>query len=213
MMMKFLTVSAVLLSAAIAVSAQQAKKLPYVAGFSQVEVMSVSYRGIQIMHRDGLCYLKPEDLSDADKKNLTEELQLFEQRKVEYQKFLDEQKKQQALEAKNAKNERAKQTKIQVDEINAMLKENQKAKIFKILVTLEKKFGVENNRNMGLRGRCNAIKNHINRNYPLANNRKNLIKLIDTKCKETELKLRADAKRKAAAKKAKEEAAKKKKQD
>lgn len=209
--MRFLTVLT-LIVIGVAVSAQQAKKLPYVAGFTDVQVMSVDQRGIQIMHSEGLCYLNPDDLSDADKKNLAEELQLLEIRKAEYQKLLEAQKKQQAADAKKAKVDLAAQTKVQVNEINAMLKEFKKYNVYKMLGTLEKKFGVEQNRNMGLNGRFRAVKSHLDRNYPLAKNRNALIRLIESKKKEVEKKLRTAAKKRAAEKKAKAEAAKKAKQ-
>ena len=209
--MRFLTVLT-LIVIGVAVSAQQAKKLPYAAGFTDVQVMSVDQRGLQIMHSEGLCYLNPDDLSDADKKNLAEELQLLEIRKAEYQKLLEAQKKQQAADAKKAKVDLAAQTKVQVNEINAMLKEFKKYNVYKMLGTLEKKFGVEQNRNMGLNGRFRAVKSHLDRNYPLAKNRNALIKLIESKKKEVEKKLRTAAKKRAAEKKAKAEAAKKAKQ-
>ena len=209
--MRFLTVLTLIVLGA-AVGAQQVKKLPYAAGFTDVQVMSVDQRGIQIMHSEGLCYLNPDDLSDADKKNLAEELKLLEVRKAEYQKLLAAQKKQQAANAKKAKVDLAAQTKVQVNEINDMLKEFKKYNVYKMLGTLEKKFGVENNRNMGLNGRFRAVKSHLDRNYPLAKNRNALIKLIETKKKEVENKLRTAAKKRAAEKKAKEEAAKKEKQ-
>ena len=209
--MRFLTVLT-LIVLGVSVGAEPAKKLPYAAGFTHVQVMSVDHRGIQIMHSEGLCYLNPEVLSDADKKNLAEELQLLEVRKAEYQKLLDAQKKQQAVDAKKAKVDLAAQTKAQVAEINEMLKEFKKYNVYKMLGTLEKKFGVEQNRNMGLNGRFRAVSNHLNRSYPLAKNRTALIKLIEAKKKETENKLRTAAKKRDAEKKAKEEAAKKAKQ-
>lgn len=194
-------------------AAEPAKKLPYIAGFTDVQVMSVDHKGIQIMHSNGMCYLNPGELSEADKKNLEEELKLLEIRKKEYQDYLVALKKQQAAEAKKAKADTAAQTKAQMAEINAMLKEFQKADVYKILRALEKKFGVEKNRNMGLRGRVKAIEGHITRNYPLAKNRKNLTNLITAKRNEIEKKLRAEAAKRAAAAKAKAEAeaAKKKK--
>ena len=209
--MRFLTVLT-LIVLGVTVGAAPAKKLPYAAGFTQVQVMSVDHRGIQIMHSEGLCYLNPEALSEADKKNLAEELQLLEVRKAEYQKLLAEQKKQQAVDAKKAKVDLAAQTKAQVNEINNMLKEFKKYNVYKMLGILEKKFGVEQNRNMGLNGRFRAISNHLNRAYPLAKNRTALIKLIESKKKEVENKLRTAAKKRDAEKKAKEEAAKKAKQ-
>lgn len=208
--MRVLTVLSVLVLA-FAVQANDMKKFPYIAGFTDVQVMSVDYRGIQIMHSSGMCFLNPADLSEADKKNLDEELKLLEVRKAEYQKALADQKKQQVVDAKKAKVDRAAQTKAQVKEINDLVKAHQKSNVYKILVALEKKFGVEKNRNMGLRGRVRAIEGHIERNYPLASNRKNLIRLIGTKRTEVEKKLKAQAAAKAAAAKAKAEAAKKKK--
>ena len=212
------------LSLAITVSADPVKKFPYIAGFTDVQVVSVDYKGIQIMHSNGMCYLNPEELSEADTKKLEEELKLLEVRKAEYKTLLDARKKQMAAEAKKAKNDLAAQTKVQVNEINALIKEFQTPKaapkgkkgapptVYDILRALEKKFGVENNRNMGLRGRCRAIEGHIIRNYPLAKNRRNLIKLITTKRNEVERKLRAEAaKRKAAAAAKAKEAEKKKK--
>ena len=203
---------------ALSVKAADMKKFPYIAGYTDVQIMSVEHRGIQIMHSSGMCFLNPADLSDADKKNLEEELKLLELRKAEYQKFLAAQKKQQADSAKKAKLDRAAQTKAQVNEINALIKEFQAAKpapkgkkgaphtVYDILRALEKKFGVEKNRNMGLRGRVRAIEGHIERNYPLASNWKNLIRLIGAKRTEVEKKLKEEAAKKAAAAKAKAEA-------
>lgn len=213
-------------SLAITVSADPVKKFPYIAGFTDVQVISVDHRGIQIMHSNGMCYLNPEELGEADAKKLEEELKLLEVRKAEYKILLAAQKKQMAAEAKKAKTDLAAQTKVQMNEINALIKEFQTPKaapkgakgkkgavptVYDILRTLEKKFGVENNRNMGLRGRCRAIEGHIIRNYPLAKNRSNLIKLITTKRNEIETKLRAEAAKRKAEAAAKAKAAEKKK--
>ena len=186
------------------------RKFKYLAGYNDVQIMSITHKGIQIMHDSGLCYLTPEVLGDSDKQLLAEELKIFEQRQIEQKKFLAEQKKLKALEAKKERAAKAAQAKVQTAEVNTLIKAHQKSTIYVMLNGLEKKFDVTKNRNMGTNGRIKAITGHLERTYPLARNRAQLVRMLRTKQAELRKQINAEKARKAAEKKRREEEAKKK---
>ena len=163
------------------------------------------------MHDSGLCYLTPEVLGDSDKQLLAEELKTLELRKAEQKKFLAEQKKQQALDAKKERAVKAELAKKQTTEVDKLIKAHQKSNIYAMLNLLEKQFDVTKNRNMGTNGRIQAITGHLERTYPLARNRAQLVRMLRTKQAELRKQINAEKARKAAEKKrkAEEEAAKK----
>ena len=45
-----------------------------IGDYRDVEVVNVTWRGIEVLHRDGGCILTEKDLSDADKATLKKEL-------------------------------------------------------------------------------------------------------------------------------------------
>ena len=46
-----------------------------IGDYRDVEVVNVTWRGIEVLHRDGGCILTEKDLSDADKATLKKELE------------------------------------------------------------------------------------------------------------------------------------------
>ena len=50
-----------------------------IGDYRDVEVVNVTWRGIEVLHRDGGCILTEKDLSDADKATLKKELEQHRQ--------------------------------------------------------------------------------------------------------------------------------------
>lgn len=176
---------------------EEPRKFQALGGYSDVQIMSVSHRGIQISHADGMCLLNDADLNDSEKLELKAELEqvaAMAKAHAEKQKQLA---RLRAQEAKNARKQQEIQAKAQTAEIQRMLKAFANKDIIKILTELEKRFGVTKNYRLGLRGRCNEISRHIKRQFNLAKNHKQLIALINRKRTEREKQLREASRRKA----------------
>ena len=153
----------------ICVSGSEGRKFNYLAGYTNVEILGVDHRGIQIMHKTGLCHLRVEDLSDNDRKLLEKEVEEVAVKQKQYKERQAVLKKQKAAFDKKSKAELKKQTDAQNKEINDLVKKFAKKNIYDILRTLEAQFGLtKNSRNMGLKGRVKSVVNHIERKWPLA---------------------------------------------
>ena len=169
------------LTVAVQLHAAEAKKFRYIGGFNDVQIMSVDHRGIQVMHAEGIGYLNPDDFSETDKKLLAAELATVEASKKAYAARQAQIKKQQKVDAAKIRTAKAAQTKEQVQIVKEMIEKYQEMSCFAMITDLEKKFKVENNRNMGLRGRVTSLTRLINKFYPLASNRRALIALLNNK--------------------------------
>ena len=160
-----------LILSVVCISAYSAavKKFDYLAGFSNVQVLGVDHRGIQIMHNTGICHLKTEDLSDSDLKLLKEEVDLVAVKQKQYQERQAKLKKMRAASAKKSKAELKKQTDAQNKEINALVKKYADKSVYDVVKVFEAEFGLTKNaRNMGLKGRVKSVVSHLERKYPLA---------------------------------------------
>lgn len=82
-----------------ALSAARYEKL---GGYLDVEVLDVTWRGIEIVHRDGTCRLTDEDLSAEDKELLKDELEKLHTLQAEQQKLWKARQEQLAKEKKIA---------------------------------------------------------------------------------------------------------------
>ena len=169
------------LAVAVQLHAAEAKKFRYIGGFNDVQIMRVDHRGIQVMHAEGIGYLNPDDFSETDKKLLASELATVEASKKAYAAQQAQIKKQQKADAAKARKTKAEQTKAQVQVVKEMIEKYQEMSCFAMITDLEKKFKVEKNRNMGLRGRVNSLTRLVNQTYPLASNRRALIALLNNK--------------------------------
>ena len=65
-----------------------------IGDYRDVEVVNVTWRGIEVLHRDGGCILTEKDLSDADKATLKKELEQHRQLLKEQQARWEERRKE-----------------------------------------------------------------------------------------------------------------------
>ena len=63
--------------------------------YNNVEVKSISHRGIRITHSSGSCYITDKDLSATDKRRLKNELQIYREKLAKYQQKQTAKKSQQ----------------------------------------------------------------------------------------------------------------------
>lgn len=73
-----------------------------IGDYRDVEVVNVTWRGIEVLHRDGGCILTEKDLSDADKATLKKELEQHRQLLKEQQARWEERRKELEKEKKIA---------------------------------------------------------------------------------------------------------------
>ena len=159
----------ILLAISFCTFADDLPKFPYLAGYTDVQVLKVNHRGIQILHSSGSCYLNVNDLSEYDKRRLAKEIEIFKVRKKEYDAQQAKLKKQRAADAKKQKAELKKQTDAQNKEISALVKQFSKKNVYDTLIFFEKKFGMYlSNRHLGLRGRVKSVVIQIEKHWPLA---------------------------------------------
>ena len=71
-------------------------------GYRDVEVIDITWRGIEIVHRDGSCRLTEEELSAEDRELLKEELEKLHTLQAEQQKLWKARQEQLAKEKKIA---------------------------------------------------------------------------------------------------------------
>lgn len=176
---------------------EEPRKFPTLGGYADVQIMSISHKGIQISHADGMCLLNASDLNDSEKLELKAEL---EQVAAMVKAHAEKQKQLARLKAQEVRNARKQQEALaqaQTAEIRQMLKDFGDKDIIKILTALEKRFGVTKNHRLGLRGRCNEISTHIKQQFKLAKNSKQLLALITQKRNDREKQLREASRRKA----------------
>ena len=144
-------------------------KFHYLAGFTDVQVLKVNHRGIQILHSSGSCYLTLNDLNENDQRRLAKEIEIFKARKKEFDAQQIQLKKQRAAEDKKKKAELKKQTDAQNKEINDLIKQFSKKNVYETLKVLEAKFGLrQGNRQLGLAGRVRSVVTQIEKRWPLA---------------------------------------------
>ena len=114
----------ILLAVSISVFADTpSKKFQYLAGYSNVQIVGIDHRGVQIMHDTGVCILKVEELSDSDRKRLADEIEIVLAKQKAYNERQAKLKKQQAALEKQRKAELKKQTAAQNKAVNDMVKE------------------------------------------------------------------------------------------
>ena len=196
-----------------ALSAARYEKL---GGYLDVEVIDVTWRGIEIVHRDGTCRLTDEDLSAEDKELLKDELEKLHTLQAEQQKLwkarqeqLAKEKKiadQQARSVNNVMNQARNldnRIKMLLDARKKYPKASNMAALNKMIVTQQA---------VGVTGAMNRAKKEGNLNkrlnillsaqkrYPYASNRGALKQLINKTRKDKQA---ADAKAKKAAEDAK----------
>ena len=165
------------------------KKFDYLAGFSNVQVIGVDHRGIQIMHNTGVCHLKVEDLSDSDRALLKEEADLVAVKQKQYQERQAKLKKLKAASDKKNLAEQKKQIAAQNKEVNELVKKYASKGLFEVLKDFEAEFGLTKNaRNMRLKGRVKSVVSHIERKYPLAKKSKQSFQPKDVKATKIETK-------------------------
>ena len=159
----------ILFAASFCLLASDMPKFHYLAGYTDVQVLKVNHRGIQILHSSGSCYLNVNDLSDYDKRRLAKEIEVFKAKKKEYDALQVKLKKQRAIDAKKQKAELKKQTDAQNNEVNALIKQLSKKNVYETVIFFEEKFGLrQGNRHMGLKGRVRSVVVQIEKRWPLA---------------------------------------------
>lgn len=159
----------ILLSVCISLWGAPEKKLQFLAGYTNVQILKVDHRGLHIMHNTGVCTVTVDELTESEKKLLAAEVEQITAKQKQYKEYQAKLKKQRAQQAKESKAALKKATDAQNKEVNALVKQFSQKKVYEILRHFEAKFGLTKNaRNMGLRGRVKSVVSHIERAYPLA---------------------------------------------
>ena len=188
-------------------------------GYRDVEVIDITWRGIEIVHRDGSCRLTEEELSAEDRELLKEELEKLHTLQAEQQKLwkarqeqLAKEKKiadQQARSVTNVMNQ-ARRNKNLDNRINMLLNARKKYPKASNTAALDKMITTQ--QAVAVTGAMNRAKKEKNLNkrlnillsaqkrYPYASNRGALKQLINKTRKDKQT---ADAKAKKAAEEAK----------
>ena len=94
-----------------------------IGDYRDVEVVNVTWRGIEVLHRDGGCILTEKDLSDADKATLKKELEQHRQLLKEQQARWEERRKELEKEKKIAEQQAA-----NMQALNKLISDTRKAK-------------------------------------------------------------------------------------
>ena len=199
-----------------ALSAARYEKL---GGYLDVEVIDVTWRGIEIVHRDGTCRLTDEDLSAEDKELLKDELEKLHTLQAEQQKLWKARQEQLVKEKKIADQQARSVTNV----MNQARKNKNLDNRIKMLLDARKKYPKASNmaalnkmivtqQAVAVTGAMNRAKKEGNLNkrlnillsaqkrYPYASNRGALRQLINKTRKDKQA---ADAKAKKAAEDAK----------
>ena len=212
---------ALLMLSGVTLSAARYEKIgPYL----DVEVVDITWRGIEIVHRDGSCRVTEAELSEEDKSLLKSELEKLHELQAEQQKIRKAQQEQLAKEKKIADQQARSVTNVMNQarknrDINrriAMLMDARKkypkasnmAALVKMITTQQGVAVTEAMNRAKKEGNLNKRLNILlsaQKRYPYASNRSALNQLINKTKKDKQA---ADAK----AKKAAEEAKKKEQQ-